>query len=54
MLDNLLILLLVVSSFLPILVVAALIEHYGKFLKEVKDDELAREHREYVEQNLMR
>ena len=54
MLDNLLLLSLVVASFLPILLVAALIEQYGKFVKEVKADELARERREYVEQNLMR
>ena len=52
--ENLLILSLVVASFLPILLVAALIEQYGKYIKSVKDDNLARKHRAYVEQHCKR
>ena len=52
--ENLFILLLVIIAFTPIILIAALIEQYAKFVKSVKDDNLARERREYVEQNLMR
>lgn len=52
--ENLFILLLVIIAFTPILLVAALIEQYSKYIKSVKADELARKHRAYVEQHCKR
>lgn len=52
--DNLFLLLLVVIAFMPVVIIGALIEHYLKSVQKARGDKLARERREYVEQNLMR
>lgn len=39
---------------MPVVIIGALIEQYLNYIKRVKGDNLARERREYVEQNIMR